>query len=162
MAERCAVIGVGETVAKSKREDVSIAGLVREAAVAALEDAGLTFADIDAVGRRQGARHVRGRHDARALPGAGPRRRGQADVPCPHGRFGRRVHGQWPSHLVASGIHERVLDGGLREAERLGRHVGPVGPAALLRAAARRCGRLLRPHHPGLHVPLRRATRHRA
>jgi len=49
MAERCAVIGVGQTVAKSKREDVSIAGLVREAAVAALEDAGLTFADIDAV-----------------------------------------------------------------------------------------------------------------
>ena len=49
MAERCAVIGVGQTVAKSKREDVSIAGLVREAAVAALEDAGLGFADIDAV-----------------------------------------------------------------------------------------------------------------
>ena len=47
MAERCAVIGVGQTVAKSKREDVSIAGLVREAAVAALEDAGLTFADIE-------------------------------------------------------------------------------------------------------------------
>ena len=41
MAERCAVIGVGQTVAKSKREDVSIAGLVREAALAALEDAGL-------------------------------------------------------------------------------------------------------------------------
>src|SRR6202049_4263660 len=43
MAERCAVIGVGQTVAKSKREDVSIAGLVREAALAALEDAGLGF-----------------------------------------------------------------------------------------------------------------------
>ena len=49
MAERCAVIGVGQTVCKSKREDVSIAGLVREAAIAALEDAGLSFSDIDAV-----------------------------------------------------------------------------------------------------------------
>ena len=26
MSERCAVIGIGQTVAKSKREDVSIAG----------------------------------------------------------------------------------------------------------------------------------------
>jgi len=49
MAERCAVIGVGQTVCKSKREDVSIAGLVREAALAALEDAGLGFGDVDAV-----------------------------------------------------------------------------------------------------------------
>ena len=49
MSERCAVIGIGQTVAKSKREDVSIAGLVREAAIMALDDAGLTFADIDAV-----------------------------------------------------------------------------------------------------------------
>ncbi len=32
MAERCAVIGTGQTKHASKREDVSIAGLVREAA----------------------------------------------------------------------------------------------------------------------------------
>ena len=37
MAERCAVIGVGQTHHKAKRDDVSIAGLVREAAKAALE-----------------------------------------------------------------------------------------------------------------------------
>jgi acetyl-CoA C-acetyltransferase len=49
MSERCAVIGIGQTKARSKREDVSIAGLVREAAVMALDDAGMTFADIDAV-----------------------------------------------------------------------------------------------------------------
>jgi len=49
MAERCAVIGVGQTKCASKRLDVSIAGLVREAAVGALEDAGLGFGDIDAV-----------------------------------------------------------------------------------------------------------------
>src|ERR1700734_537648 len=49
MAERCAVIGVGQTHHKAKRDDVSIAGLVREAAKAALADADLTWSDIDAV-----------------------------------------------------------------------------------------------------------------
>jgi acetyl-CoA C-acetyltransferase len=43
------VIGVGQTKHDSKREDVSIPGLLREAAFRALEDAELTFADIDAV-----------------------------------------------------------------------------------------------------------------
>src|SRR6186997_3136387 len=47
--ERCAVIGVGQTRHRSARKDVSIAGLVREAAVEALEDAGMTWSDIDAV-----------------------------------------------------------------------------------------------------------------
>jgi acetyl-CoA C-acetyltransferase len=49
MAERCAVIGVGQTKHDSKRIDVNQVGLVREAALRALEDADLTFADIDAV-----------------------------------------------------------------------------------------------------------------
>ncbi len=44
-----AVIGVGQTHHRAKREDLSIAGLCREAADRALEDAGLTFDDIDAV-----------------------------------------------------------------------------------------------------------------
>jgi len=47
--ERCAVIGIGQTLHASKRDDLSIAGLVREAALRALEDAALSFADIDAV-----------------------------------------------------------------------------------------------------------------
>ncbi|MGZ8734242.1 MAG: thiolase domain-containing protein, partial [Acidimicrobiia bacterium] len=46
---RTAVIGVGQTRHVSARHDVSIAGLVREAAVEALEDAGMDWADIDAV-----------------------------------------------------------------------------------------------------------------
>ncbi|MEO3871196.1 thiolase domain-containing protein [Nonomuraea sp. B12E4] len=46
---RCAVIGVGQTHYRTSRRDVSIAGLVREAALRALADAGLTFKDIDAV-----------------------------------------------------------------------------------------------------------------
>src|SRR4051794_11003994 len=49
MGNACAVIGVGQTAYRTRRTDVSMAGLVREAAVRALEDAGLTFADIDAV-----------------------------------------------------------------------------------------------------------------
>ncbi|MEU9830529.1 thiolase domain-containing protein [Streptosporangium sp. NPDC048047] len=46
---RCAVIGVGQTRYTTRRRDVSLAGLVREAALRALEDAGLTWKDIDAV-----------------------------------------------------------------------------------------------------------------
>ena len=49
MVERCAVVGIGQTHHKKCRDDVSIAGLVREAADRALEDAELTFKDIDAV-----------------------------------------------------------------------------------------------------------------
>jgi acetyl-CoA C-acetyltransferase len=44
-----AVIGVGQTHHRAKREDVSIAGLLREAVDRALIDAGMTFDDIDAV-----------------------------------------------------------------------------------------------------------------
>jgi acetyl-CoA C-acetyltransferase len=47
--QRVAVVGVGQTAHKAQRKDVSMAGLVREAAVEALEDAGMTWADIDAV-----------------------------------------------------------------------------------------------------------------
>ncbi|MEE8508216.1 MAG: thiolase domain-containing protein, partial [Myxococcota bacterium] len=49
MAERSAVIGVGQTRHESKRIDVSQVGLVREAALRALEDAELTWKDIDAL-----------------------------------------------------------------------------------------------------------------
>ncbi len=49
MAELCAVVGIGQTHYSSKRDDLSIPGLVREAAERALEDAGMTYADIDAV-----------------------------------------------------------------------------------------------------------------
>jgi acetyl-CoA C-acetyltransferase len=48
-AEPCAMVGFGQTHHKSRRKDVSIGGLVREAAFRALEDAHMTFADIDAV-----------------------------------------------------------------------------------------------------------------
>lgn len=49
MAEWAAVVGIGQTKYCTKRKDVSIAGLVREAAQNALTDAGLGWDDIDAV-----------------------------------------------------------------------------------------------------------------
>ncbi len=49
MAERTAVVGIGQTHHKAKRIDVSQFGLIREAAERALEDAECTWKDIDAV-----------------------------------------------------------------------------------------------------------------
>jgi acetyl-CoA C-acetyltransferase len=49
MAERVAVVGVGQTRHKSKHKELSIAGLVRQAAERALEDAGCGWNDIDAL-----------------------------------------------------------------------------------------------------------------
>ena len=48
-SERCAVVGVGMTKMSKCRDDVSMAGLVREAATRALEDAEMTWADVEAV-----------------------------------------------------------------------------------------------------------------
>jgi len=47
--ERSAIIGVGQTNFKKRRDDVSIPGLLREAVDRALEDAELSIKDIDAV-----------------------------------------------------------------------------------------------------------------
>ena len=49
MANACAVIGIGQTRHAARRDDVSIPGLVREAATRALEDAELSWRDIDAI-----------------------------------------------------------------------------------------------------------------
>ncbi|MCB9532932.1 MAG: thiolase domain-containing protein [Myxococcales bacterium] len=49
MSRAAAVVGTGQTHHAAARTDVSIAGLVREAALRALEDAGLEWDDIDAV-----------------------------------------------------------------------------------------------------------------
>jgi acetyl-CoA C-acetyltransferase len=50
MAHRpCAIVGIGQTHHKSRRWDVSLGGLVREAASRALLDAQMDWADIDAV-----------------------------------------------------------------------------------------------------------------
>jgi len=49
MAERCAVVGIGQTKYARRRSDVSLEGLVREAALRALEDAHLGWKDLDAI-----------------------------------------------------------------------------------------------------------------
>jgi len=49
MGNPCAVIGIGQTKYDAKRIEVSMPGLVREAAQRALEDADLGWKDIDAV-----------------------------------------------------------------------------------------------------------------
>jgi len=49
LKQAAAVLGVGQTRHRSKRTDVSMAGLCREAADRAVADAGLSLADIDAV-----------------------------------------------------------------------------------------------------------------
>ena len=49
MGERCAAVGIGQTHFKKRRDDVSIAGLLREAIDRALADAELTLKDVDAV-----------------------------------------------------------------------------------------------------------------
>jgi acetyl-CoA C-acetyltransferase len=49
MSELAAVLGVGQTLHRSRRQDVSIAGLCREAVDRALADAGLALGDVDAV-----------------------------------------------------------------------------------------------------------------
>ncbi|QYG93631.1 thiolase domain-containing protein [Iamia sp. SCSIO 61187] len=49
MAERCAVVGIAQTHHKKVRDDVSLAGLLREAGQRALDDAAMTWRDVDAV-----------------------------------------------------------------------------------------------------------------
>jgi len=49
MARKVAIIGTGQTPGTRKRADVNLSGMVAEAARAAMEDAGVTPRDIDAV-----------------------------------------------------------------------------------------------------------------
>ena len=49
MAEQCAVIGIGQTKHQESRRDLSIPGLVRDAAIRALQDADMTWKDIDSI-----------------------------------------------------------------------------------------------------------------
>ena len=109
MAERCAVIGVGQTHHKAKRDDVSIAGLVREAAKMALADADLTWSDIDAVVIGKAPDMFEGNmmpeiYLAPAL--------GAVGKPMFRVHTAGSVGGSTAlvaAHLVKSGIHKRVL-----------------------------------------------------
>jgi acetyl-CoA C-acetyltransferase len=109
MSRPAAVIGIGQTRYAARRDDVSIAGLVREAAIAALTDAGLTFAQIDAVVLGKAPDAFEGvmmpeHHLASAL--------GAVGKPLLRVHTAGSVGGstaRLASHLIESGIHERVL-----------------------------------------------------
>jgi acetyl-CoA C-acetyltransferase len=109
MGKQVAVVGVGQTKYAAKRQDVSIAGLLREAAKRALEDAGMTWSDIDAV--------VIGKAPD-MFEGVMMPELYLADALGAVGKPMMRVHtagsvggstGVMATHLVESGAHKRVL-----------------------------------------------------
>jgi acetyl-CoA C-acetyltransferase len=109
MAERCAVVGIGQTKYSKRRDDVSMPGLLREAIDRALEDAEYTLADIDAV--------VIGKAPD-AFEGVIQPELFLADAIGAVGKPMLRVHTAGSvggstfivgAHLVESRIHERVL-----------------------------------------------------
>ena len=161
MSNAVAVIGIGQTKYASKRPDVSIAGLVREAAQRALDDAGLTYADIDAVVIGKAPDMFEGvmmpeLYLADAL--------GAAGKPIMRVHTAGSVGGSTAivaSHLVEAGIHERVLTVAFEKQSESDAMWALTVRAPVL-ALDRRWGRgLLRPVHPRLHPPLRRPARHR-
>jgi acetyl-CoA C-acetyltransferase len=105
----CAIVGIGQTQHKSRRWDVSLGGLVREAATRALEDAQLDWGDIEAV--------VVGKAPD-LFEGVMKPELYLTDALGAHGKPMFRVHtagsvggttGIVASHLVETGRHRRVL-----------------------------------------------------
>src|SRR2546422_6402578 len=109
MAEWCAVVGIGQTKHAAKRLDVSMPGLVREAALRALEDAEMSWRDIEAVVIGKAPDTFEGvmmpeLYLADAL--------GAAGKPIMRVHTAGSVGGSTAvvaSHLVSSGVKERVL-----------------------------------------------------
>ncbi|GDX30363.1 acetyl-CoA acetyltransferase [Actinomycetes bacterium] len=105
----CAIIGIGQTKHKKRRDDVSLPGLVREAAQRALDDAGMNWSDIDAV--------VLGKAPD-PFEGVMMPELSMADALGAAGKPLMRVHTAGSvggttaivaAHLIENGIHERVL-----------------------------------------------------
>jgi len=105
----CAIVGIGQTHHKSRRWDVSLGGLVREAATRALEDAEMEWGDIDAV--------VLGKAPD-LFEGVMKPELYLTDALGAHGKPMFRVHtagsvggstGIVGAHLVETGRHKRVL-----------------------------------------------------
>jgi acetyl-CoA C-acetyltransferase len=105
----CAIVGIGQTQHKSRRWDVSLGGLVREAARRALDDAEMDWDDIDAV--------VLGKAPD-LFEGVMKPELYLTDALGAAGKPMFRVHtagsvggstGIVASHLVESGRHQRVL-----------------------------------------------------
>ena len=109
MAQRCAVVGVGMTKMAKCRDDVSMAGLVREAAVRALADAEMSWHDIEAIVIGTAPDIFEGvmmpeLYLADAL--------GAAGKPIMRVHTAGSVGGSTAivaTHLIESGVHKRVL-----------------------------------------------------
>jgi acetyl-CoA C-acetyltransferase len=107
--ERVAIVGIGQTEHRAKRQDVSIPGLLREAAARALADAELDYKDIDAVVIGKAPDMFEGVMMPELF---------LADALGAVGKPILRVHTAGSvggstaivaSHLVSAGIHQRVL-----------------------------------------------------
>ena len=107
--QRCAIVGIGQTHHAAKRRDKSIPGLVREAALRALQDAELTFADIDAVVIGKAPDMFEGvMMPELFLAGA----LGAAGKPMMRVHTAGSVGGSTAlvaAHHISSGVHQRVL-----------------------------------------------------
>ena len=152
-----AIVGIGQTHHKSPRRDVSFGGLVREAVFRALEDAHMTMADIDAVVLGKAPDLFEGvmkpelyLSDALGAVGKPMFRVHTA------GSVGGTTGIVAASHVAGRQAQDRA-GRGLREAVRGQRPVRPRQRQGRLA----RCRRRLRPVHPGLHPPQRRARAHR-
>src|SRR3954462_7086163 len=109
MGNRCAVIGIGQTKHDVARDDVSMSGLVREAASRALEDAGLQWTDIDAVVLGKAPDMFEGvmMPDLFLADALGSAGKPMIRVPTAGSVGGSTA--VVASHLVHAGIHHRVL-----------------------------------------------------
>ena len=109
MSIPCAVIGIGQTRHAAQRADLSMPGLVREAARRALDDAGLDFKDIDAVVLGKAPDMFEGVVQPELfLAGA----LGAVGKPMMRVHTAGSVGGSTAvvaSHLISSGVHRRVL-----------------------------------------------------
>ena len=126
MAERCAVVGIGQTHHRKVRDDVSLAGLLREAGQRALDDAEMTWRDVDAVVIGTAPDSFEGVmmpeiYLADAL--------GAAGKPIMRVHTAGSVGGSTAivaTHLVQSGVRKRVLTIASRSS-RGRHHLGPPG-----------------------------------
>ncbi len=104
-----AIIGVGQTKHAKARADLSMVGLCREAADRALEDAGLTYRDIDAVVIGKAPDAFEGVMQPELFLADGL---GAAGKPMLRVHTAGSVGGSTAivaAHLVEAGIHKRVL-----------------------------------------------------
>ena len=109
MAQPCAVIGVGQTKHAKARADLSMTGLCREAAVRALDDAGLDWGDIDAVVIGKAPDAFEGVMQPELFLADGL---GAAGKPMLRVHTAGSVGGSTmivAAHLIESAIHSRVL-----------------------------------------------------